>query len=266
MPIWKQHLLSRLHRPEGGGEGGGSGGGGSGPTITPEVQAIIDAAIAKEVQGLKTKNAELLESNRTLKDAVKKFDGIDPDQVRTILSRFADDEEGKLIAAGKIDEVLTKRTERMQAEHTRLLNEALGKAEAAGKRLKAYEGRVLDDAVRAAAAKAGLHQHAIDDALFRARSMFALDDTGQAVQFDESGKPVLGKDGKTPFTPAEWLDGMKEKAPHWFPASASGGGAGGGGGGSGGGGKTPENLTQAKTKEERIAVFKARLKAAGSGD
>ena len=168
-------------------------------------------------------------------------------------------------AAGKFDEVMAKRTERMKAEYERLLAEANGKAEAAMKRTKAYEGRVLDDAVRAAAAKAGLHTHAIDDALFRARSMFSLDETGQAVQLDESGKPVLGKDGKSPFTPTEWLEGMKEKAPHWFPASASGGGAGGGGGGNGGGGKTPENLTQAKTKEERVAVLKARLAAAGSG-
>ena len=79
----------------------------------------------------------------------------------------------------------------------------------------------------AAATKAGIHQHAIDDALLRARSMFRLNDDGQAVQFDQDGNVVIGKDGKTPFTPNEWLDGMKETAPHWFPAGNSGGGVGG---------------------------------------
>jgi len=42
---------------------------------------------------------------------------------------------------------------------------------------------------------------------------------------------VLGKDGKTPFSPAEWIESMTEIAPHWFPASSSGGGASGSGSG-----------------------------------
>ena len=34
----------------------------------------------------------------------------------------------------------------------------------------------------------------------------------------------FGKDGK-PLTLKEWFSDMKEKAPHWFPATANGGGA-----------------------------------------
>ncbi|KVO86847.1 hypothetical protein WL21_06585 [Burkholderia ubonensis] len=88
--------------------------------------------------------------------------------------------------------------------------------------------RSLDDQLRAAATKAGLHAHAVDDALFRGRHMFTLDENGHAVQLGEDGQPVLGKDGKTPFSPAEWLDSMKETAPHWFPVHASGSGGGSG--------------------------------------
>lgn len=151
------------------------------------------------------------------------------------MQRFDGDEEAKLIAEGKLDQVIDKRTSRMREDFEKKLGEATGRADKASKLAQAFQGRVLDEAVRAAAAKAGLHQHAIDDALFRARTMFSLDENGQAVQFGEDGKPVLGKDGKNPFTPMEWLEGMKDKAPHWFPATASGGGAHGGGGG---GGKT----------------------------
>lgn len=88
--------------------------------------------------------------------------------------------------------------------------------------------RVLDEQIRAAAATAGLHRHAVDDAMNRGRAMFRLDDDGQAVQLGEDGHPVLGKDGKTPLGLAEWLDGMKVTAPHWFPANASGSGGGSG--------------------------------------
>jgi len=243
MPLWKQRLFARLQAPEGDGGGGGGGGAGDPPKITPEVQALIDAAVATAVTGLKTKNGELIGDTKKLKEQLQAFEGIDPVKVKAILSRFANDEEAKLIAEGKIDEVLNKRTERMRADFEGKLTAATTTAEAAAKRALAFQGRVLDDAIRAAAAKAGLHQHAIDDALFRARSMFTLDDDGQAVQLGADGKPVLGKDGKSPFTPLEWLEGMKEKAPHWYPASASGGGAGGGGGGGGGAVKKAQEMT-----------------------
>ena len=232
MPLWKQRLFARLQAPEG---DGGGGGGSAPPQITPEVQKIIDAAVESAVTGLKAKNGELIGDTKKLKEQLQQCEGIDPVKVKAILSRFANDEEAKLIAEGKIDEVLQKRTERLRADLEGKLTKAQQDAEAASKRALAFQGRVLDDAIRAAAAKAGLHQHAIDDALFRARSMFSLDESGQAVQLGEDGKPVLGKDGKSPFTPLEWLEGMKEKAPHWYPATASGGGAGGGGGGGSGG-------------------------------
>jgi hypothetical protein len=253
MPIWKQRLFARLHAPQGG--EGGEGGGGEGGSAD-DVQAKISAAVEAAVAGLKAKNSELLGSLKDAKEQLRQFDGIDPGAVRDILKRFADDEEAGLIKAGKIDEVLNKRTERMKADYEKKLTDAVKAAEAATKRAQAFQGRVLDDSIRAAAAKAGLHQHAIDDALFRARSMFALDENGQAVQFGDDGNPVLGKDGKSPFTPLEWLEGMKDKAPHWFPASASGSGAGSGGGG-GGSGSTKGNWTGSEA--ERIAAVKAKF-------
>lgn len=248
MPIWKQALLrryghARLMAPEGGDDGNTGSGGGDG---TDDVQARIDAAVSAAVSGLKTKNSELLGKLKEREEALKRFDGIDPDAVRNILRRFSDDEEAKLIADGKIDDVLNKRTERMKADFEKKYGEAAAAAEAAERRAQAFQGRVLDDAIRAAAAKAGLHQHAIEDALFRARAMFTLDEDGQAVMLGEDKRPVLGKDGKTPFAPLEWLEGMKEKAPHWFPASASGSGAGASNGSGGGASKSAAEMTSAE--------------------
>ncbi|MCA7945575.1 hypothetical protein [Burkholderia vietnamiensis] len=191
----------------------------------------LDAEI-EDVSGLKT---ALQKERDTSKAALKRvsefetrFAGIDPDQVRAILDRVANDEEAKLIAEGKIDQVIEKRTERLRADADKRVSEANDAAKAAADRANRFSQRVLDDQIRAAASKAGIHAHAVDDALFRGRHMFSLDENGHAVQLGDDGQPVLGKDGKTPFSPAEWLDSMKESAPHWFPAGSSGSGSGGG--------------------------------------
>lgn len=88
--------------------------------------------------------------------------------------------------------------------------------------------RVLEDQLRAAAATAGIHERAVEDAMHRGRAMFRLDDEGAAVRVDEDGNPVLSEDGKSAMRPAEWLASMKEAAPHWFPVTASGSGGGSG--------------------------------------
>jgi hypothetical protein len=196
------------------------GEGGGGASDAPDIQAQIDAAVATAVGGLKTKNSELLGSLRAAKESLTKFDGIDPDAVRNILSKFANDEEAGLIAAGKIDEVLTKRTERMKAGFEKETQTERAAREAAEARANKFSKRVLENGIRSEAAAAGLHQFAIEDALFRASTTFALDDDGNPAAVEGA----FGKDGK-PLTLKEWFSDMKEKAPHWFPAKASGGGA-----------------------------------------
>lgn len=255
MPTFKRNLISRLCAPEGDGTGNGDGGGGGG---SDDVQAQIRKAVEDAVGGLKSKNQELLGKLKESQETLKRFDGIDPDAVNNMLKRFADDEEAGLLKAGKIDEVLQKRTERMRADMQKQIEKRDADLKKATDRAQAFQGRVLDDAMRAAAAKAGLHPHAIDDALLRGRSIFSLNDDGQAVQVGEDGQPVLGKDGKNPFTPLEWLEGMKEKAPHWYPASASGGGGQGSSSTNAAGKKTmPRSQFDGLPQGERMAFSKA---------
>lgn len=257
--MWKRHGINHVYQQpadDGTGAGGGAGGG-SGAAGTTDSKAEVDAAVAAAVAGLKAKNTELLGALRDTKESLKRFDGIDPDAVRNILKRFSDDEEAGLIAKGEIDKVLTKRTERMKADYDKKFSEMAGQLEVATKRAQAFQGRVLDEAIRKAASKAGLHQHAIEDALFRGRALFTLDDHDEAVALGEDGKPIFGKDGKSPFTPLEWLEGMKEKAPHWFPATASGSGAIGSGPGVAGQKTITRAQFDAMNPAERMAFAKA---------
>ena len=178
-----------------------------------------------DVTGLKT----ALKSERDAREAAEKvskqFEGLDPTEVRNLLKQVDGDEEAQLIKAGKIDEVIAKRTEKAMKDADKRITEAGTAAEQAMARAKKWMTKALDSEITKAATKAGLHAVAIDDALLYARSIFSLDDQGNAVQLGEDSKPVLGKDGKTPFTPLEWLEAMRETKPHWFPATASGGGA-----------------------------------------
>lgn len=205
------------------------GGGGGGPEITPEIEAVIAARVAEATNGLKAKNSELLGSLQKQKETLKQFEGIDVESVKQIMARFENDEEAKLIKDGKFDQVIERRTEKLRAESERQVQQALEKVKAAEKRAQNFEGLVLDNHIRAAAATAGMHPQAIEDALFRGRSIFTLDAEGKAIQLGEDKHPVLGKDGKSPFSPAEWLEGMKATAPHWFPTGSTGAGGGQGG-------------------------------------
>lgn len=179
---------------------------------------------------------------------MERYKDIDPEKYAELLKAHEELEEAKLKGAGNIDELVNKKAEKAIAEAQKQLKAAQDAAEAAKKRAQAYESRVLDDAIRAAATKAGLHPGAVDDALFRGRTMFALDESGQAVQRDAEGNLVIGKDGKTPYSPAEWLESMRETAPHWFPAGASGSGS---GGGAKGGGAGPAKVRSQMTTRER---------------
>lgn len=198
----------------------------------------LDVTGVEDTAGLKSalekERASAKEAQRARRELETRFAGIDPEQVKVLMSRFENDEEAKLIAAGKLDEVVRRRTDKFQTELRKQVETANGNVAAAEAKAAKFSQRVLDNHIRAAAAKVGLHSHAIEDALFRGRALFALDESGEAVQLDSDGKPVLGKDGKTPFSPVEWLEGMQESAPHWFPSKSSGGGAGGGASGAGG--------------------------------
>ncbi|MBX9754544.1 MAG: hypothetical protein K2X80_07290 [Pseudomonadaceae bacterium] len=233
-------------------EGEGGNGGGNEGDEASRIAAAVEAAVG----GLKTKNGELLGKLKAASENAARFEGIDPDAVRGILSKFANDEEAGLIAAGKLDEVLNKRTERMKAGFEKETSTERAAREAADARADKFSRRVLENGIRSEATAAGLHQYAIDDALLRAGSTFTLDDEGNPVAKEGS----FGKDGN-PLTLKEWFGDMKDKAPHWFPATASGSGAGHGGGN--GGNTMNQAAFDALSPKERAVRMAAGLRITG---
>lgn len=208
-------------------------------------------ALDKEVGGLKSKRDELLDAQRKMKDQLKQYEGIDPERARKLEQQLAENEEARLIADGKLDEVLNQRTERMRQEYDRKLQEASQTAEQSKEFADKFRGRVMRDEIRTAAAEVGLVDAAVEDAVFRAGGLFEVNDEGNVVPREDAG---LDENGK-PLTPEAWLESMRDKAPHWFPVpegSQSHGGAGGPG--------APRAWKDAKTTKEKVDILKRKQK------
>ena len=207
---------------------GGGDDGGDEAIKASDVQALVDKAVAEATKGLKATNAALKSEKKELAEKLGTFDGLDPEEVQSIMKLFADNEEAQLIKDGKIDDVIAKRTERMAKNHTKALaakDEEISRLQA---ELQAKDTNlsslVIDTQIREAANKAGIVASAVEDALFRGRCVFSLDqETAEPVALNKDGSPQLGKDGKSNLTIGEWFDGMKVEAPHWFPGDKGSG-------------------------------------------
>lgn len=253
MPLFKQRLFSRLQNAAD--DGSDSGGGGA--TITPEVQAIIDAKISEAVTGLKTKNSELLGKLKDASTNLQRFDGIDPAAVRSMMKQFADSEEAGLLAAGKLDEVVSKRTERMQADFTKKLQGSESQIAALNAKAAKLASGKVSGALTSAASKAGALPEAMEDIVLRGQGQgWTINDDGDVVALRD-GEIVLGRDGKTPLSPQEWTDTLRETAPHLWP-KAQGSGAQGSGSSNNAGKKTiTREQFDALSQGERMARAKA---------
>lgn len=198
--------------------------------ITPELQAIIDAKVSESVTGLKTKNGEVIGLNKQLKaqldEFTTKYAGIDPVAVTSMMKRFASDEEAGLLKEGKLDEVIKNRTDRMAADFNKKLTGEADRATRAEAKAAKLADRTLAGALRDAAIRSGALPEALEDIVLRSRSMWRLNDDGDAVAM--SGEEVvLGKDGKTPLSPIEWAESLRETASHLWPKAQGTGALGG---------------------------------------
>lgn len=205
----------------GGGTGGAGGAGGNGgatpPAIPDDLKPVVQAMIDQAVSGLKTKNGELIAAQKELKTQLTQFEGIDPQAVHAILKRFTDDEEAGLIKAGKIDEVLNRRTERMQADWQKKVDAEKTRALKLEAKANKLAARATSEAIIKAATKAGALPEAAEDIVLRAQGAgWTINDEGEVVAMRDN-EIIFGKDGKTALTPLEWAESLREAAPHLWP-------------------------------------------------
>lgn len=156
-------------------------------------------------------------AKQQLKDLQAQFEGIDPEKTRQLLEQLNKDEDAQLIAAGKVDEVIQKRTEKMRQDHEKQMAVVTEKAAKAEAYANQFKQSVVKGQIAQAFSGIGGLAEATDDVTALALSQFALDEKGNAVMIGADGEPIIGKDGANPLSPKEWVENLKENKPYFFP-------------------------------------------------
>ena len=186
----------------------------------------VDGAIEKsKLDEIRTANAALQKERDELK---QRFDGIDPEQIRNLADEKRRLEEAQQLKTGEVEKVVENRIKAVKTELEKQVSSLTGERDSLNARLVAIQ---IDQGVITAATKRGLRPTAMPDITARARSIFRLVN-GVPTAFEADGATVrYGRDGLTPMTLEEWVDGQVAEAPHLFEANAGAGAAGNGSGG-----------------------------------
>jgi hypothetical protein len=188
----------------------------------------VEGAVEKaKLDEFRNTNVSLLKERDDLK---KRFEGIDPDQVRALADEKRKLEEAAQLKAGEAEKVIESRAKALKGEFDRQLSAVTSERDALNARLAAIQ---IDQGVITSATKRGLRPSAFPDITARARGAFKLVN-GVPMAFEADGQTVRhGKDGVTPMTLEEWVDAQVSEAPHLFESNSGSGASGGGSGGVG---------------------------------
>ena len=180
------------------------------------------------------KNTELLSDLKKAKESIKKFDGIDPENFKNMMSAFEDNQDLKDISEGKYEEVINRRMEKERVKftsETTALTEKSATFESENSDLRSEVSKLMiDNNVVAEFIKEKGLESGIQDITLRAKTVFKIEGK-ELIGRDANGEIIAGKSG--PITITEWIGNQKEVAPHLFQGS-KGSGATGGEGGQGG--------------------------------
>jgi hypothetical protein len=178
----------------------------------------VDGAAEKsKLDEFRATNVSLLKERDELK---KRFDGIDPDQVRALADEKRKLEEAAQIKAGEAEKVIESRVKGLKGDFDKQISAVTAERDALNARLTAIQ---IDQGVITSATKRGLRATAIPDITSRARGVFKLVN-GVPTAFEADGQTVRhGKDG--PMTLEEWVDSRVSEAPHLFESNAGSGAA-----------------------------------------
>ncbi len=223
-----------------------------------DAEGVVDKS---KVDEFRTTNVAL---QKQLTELNAKFDGIDPDSVKTLLAEKTQLEEQKLIKDGEVAKLVENRTKKILGEMEKRALTA--EQSAASLSAQLLEGQIERHVVEAGT-KLGLRASAIPDIKLRARSVFKI--SGGAISAVESDgqTPVFGRDGVTPLSFDEWVARQVVEAPHLFESSAGGGAVGhASGGGANRSGKNPFskenwNLTEQMRLQKSDPKLAERLRA-----
>lgn len=216
-------------------QGEGDGDAGGAPEIdvnSPAFKALLDAALIEKTKGISEKNTELLTKLAASKKSLEAFGDQDPETIKSLLDNLNKSESAKLIAEGKIDEVLAKRTDALTASYEEALKKITGENEESKKSAEYYkaqfEQKTINDFVKEEALKQGIIPAALGDVAAKALQTFQIDSEGNLEARDSAGQLLKNKEGNL-VNPENFVKGLAITNPYyWAPSSGSGASGSGG--------------------------------------
>lgn len=200
-----------------------------------ELTGIEGMKTGEDVARVQTALEKERKEHKDTKTKLKVFDGLDPEKVHASLDEIeelrvraeANDKGG--IDDDKLDELVTRRVTREKApierENKRLADENAALTEANTGLTGTITSGKIETEIRKNAEAAKVVPSAIDDIVTIGKGIFEVQDDGAIVTRDSVGvTPGVGVD--------VYLTDMKERRPHWWPASEGGGANGSDGGNS----------------------------------
>lgn len=166
-----------------------------------------------------------------LKQKLQSVDGIDPEkykQGQEALETLEKQADKKLIDEGKIDEVVSSRTERMRQDYEgkiKALEESHSKMKEQNEEMLHYieRSKVEVEASTALNSVGMVKKGAMGDLINRALGTWRFDaQTKQISPVGSDGKTIYGKDPQTIMTMKEWAEQQLVDAPFLFEANTGG--------------------------------------------
>ena len=194
----------------------------------------VQAKIDEEVEGLKNKNEQLLNEKKSTQkmyeDFQSKYADIDPEKAKEALEIIKNTEKKELLDSGKLEEYLRveiqNKTSDIETKFQEKLNQEKTEKSTYFDKAKRYEdlykNKLMDDALRLEATRAGVKQeeNAISDFILRGKEIFTLAEDGKLEARNADGSLAKMENDKI-LTPKEWAHSQKKERSYWFPASNS---------------------------------------------
>jgi hypothetical protein len=194
---------------------------------SPDIAALVARQVQEQVAALKAHNERLIAENKANKEKLSSFEGVDLDQYRNFMSQMENDEETKLIAHGKISEVVERRTQRMKEQFELNLKKKDEEAQRALKERDTFkanaENILLDTQLRNAAITAGVNPRALDDVIARGKRVFKVTDGNKLEARDANGLLMTGNDATNSMTPEEFVDSLRQDHSYYWMANTPAG-------------------------------------------
>ena len=187
------------------------------------------AELEKTKTALADANSESASRRKTakeLKDALAKFDGFNPDELKTLKEKAATAEQDRLKAEGKFDEALAEALKEKD-------NEIAGLKELISTKDTTISKHLIDNSVITA-----IDGKAINSAQVLSLIRGSIKMEGETPVVMDGDNPVLDKKTGEKVSVADFAMGFLEENPHLANPSGGGGGSQGNGNGDKGGADT----------------------------